>query len=397
MSSRTRTPALTRWIVPAGATLALLLLSGRAPAQTPPPDAPKPDAPKAEAPKPEAPKTPTVSGLTINWGDTSIKFGTLIQAQADWTQDAVSEGYIQNLKIRRMRFNVAGNVTKNVFFFFQTENSNLGARGGAATDNKVISSGFQVLDAVVEWRIAKEFNLWGGMIYLPTSREALKSSATEFTMDFHAYTFTATTALAGTAGRDTGFLARGYFANDRLEYRVGAFQGNRESGSRNPYRFVGRVQYNVFDKEVYNLPAYAGSYLGTKKILAIGYAYDTQRDYQGMSADVLADLPTSFGSVMAMATWQRLDGGSYIASLQRSHTLTGECGAYLKNASFGLWGRYEQREYSYVAGKDEKRYLGGLNYYIKGHNANLKAAYGRLVPDTGNSTNQFTLQLQAYY
>ena len=32
---------------------------------------------------------------------------------------------------------------------------------------------------------------------------------------------------------------------------------------------------------------------------------------------------------------------------------------------------------------DNKRYQAGLTYYIRGHNANLKAAYSRLDPDGG--------------
>jgi hypothetical protein len=41
-------------------------------------------------------------------------------------------------------------------------------------------------------------------------------------------------------GRDTGFQARGYFFGNRLEYRAGAFQGDRDARSHNPFRYVGR-------------------------------------------------------------------------------------------------------------------------------------------------------------
>jgi hypothetical protein len=38
-----------------------------------------------------------------------------------------------------------------------------------------------------------------------------------------------------------------------------------------------------------------------------------------------------------------------------------------------------------------------LTYYIRGHNANLKAAFSRLDPDAGETSSQFTAQLQMFY
>lgn len=377
------------------ALLAAGAARAQAPAPTPPPGEsarPAEQSVPAEPAKAEPPKAPT---LTITAGDTSIKFGTLIQAQADWSQDAASGGYAQNLGIRRLRFNVAGNVTKKVFFFLQTENARLGfsSTNASGVTTKTIGSGLQMLDAVVEWRIDKAFNLWGGLIYIPTSRDALKSSATQLFLDQGSWAYTATGALGGSGGRDTGFLARGYFLDDRLEYRVGVFSGLRETGARNAYRMVGRVQYDVFDKEVYNFPAYAGSNLGTRKILAIGAAYDRQMDYDGITADVFADIPVEFGAVTGMLAFQRLDGGT-TTNLPRSTILQVEGGAYHRATKLGPWLRYEQRRFS-ASGNKEKRWLAGLNYHLKGHKASLKAAYGRVqVTNAPRGVNQFVLQLQ---
>lgn len=400
MTRRARLRSIPRTFALLALAFALVLVANGAFAQAPAPAAPadkpadaaKPADKPAEAPKPAAP-----TSLTLKAGDASIKFGMLLQAQADWTQDPVSGGYAQNMFLRRIRVNLAGNATKDLYFFIQTDNPSLGkATTSGTTTTKTISSGFQILDAVAEWRIAKEFNLWGGLIYVPTSREALKSSMSEFEMDLSAYAYTATTALAGTGGRDTGFMARGYFLDDRLEYRAGVFQGLRETGSRNAFRFVGRAQYNFFDKEVYNLPAYVGANLGTKKILAIGAAYDAQMDYRGVTADLFADIPTGFGSFVSTVVYQRLDGRKTLPTLLKSDILQLEAGIYVKGSKLGPWGRYEMRTFlGNVVGKDEKRWLVGLNYYMKGHNANLKAGYGRLDPEVGKGVNQFTLQLQA--
>ena len=359
------------------------------PQATPPPGPGKPvDVEPAKAAAAPGP-------LQIKVGSAVIKFGALLQPQADFAQDATGHT-AQNLLLRRTRFIVGGQVTKDVFFFYQTENSRL---GNAAGTTKTISSGFQTIDAVAEWRISKPINIWAGLIYLPTSREALKSSASEFMLDVNTYAYTATGALQGTGGRDTGVMLRGYFVGDRLEYRAGLFSGLRVSNARNPYRFIGRVQYNFFDTEVYNLPSYAGNNFGTKKILAVGAAFDQQSSYKGPTADVFADIPIGIGSSVTTATVMRLDGGSFVAAaLPKSTIFVVDEGVYMKGTKLGPWVRYERRDFSSPnSSKDEKRYVIGLNWYPYLNNFNIKTGFGRFVPKVGKAQKQATLQLQLFY
>lgn len=324
----------------------------------------------------------------------NFRFGFLLQPQIDFTENA-SEQTNKNLLLRRVRLIVGGQLAKQVFFFFQTENSRLG--GAVGTGNKVISSGFQTIDAVAEWRLSKPFNLWAGLIYVPTSREALKGSSSEFMIDVNSYAYTATTALAGTGGRDTGFMARGYFLGDHLEYRAGAFSGVRDSAAKNPFRTVARLQYNVFDTELYNLPSFSGSYFGTKKILAIGAAYDKQKSYEGQSADVYVDMPTGFGSALGTATYMHLDGGKLAPTLGESSIFVVDGGAFMKGSKLGPWARWEQRNFTGGNAKDEKRYLVGLNWYPYMNNFNIKAAVGELKPAVGKNQKQATIQFQISY
>ena len=93
----------------------------------------------------------------------NFKLGFLIQPQADFQEVANatnngSGGYQQNLLIRRVRLILGGQVAKNVFFFAETENGNLGKSTqavGATTGVKSPGTGFNLLDAAGEWRIAK--------------------------------------------------------------------------------------------------------------------------------------------------------------------------------------------------------------------------------------------------
>src|SRR5438094_694395 len=81
--------------------------------------------------------------------DVNIKFGMLLQTQADWAQDAATGSYQENLFIRRVRFLVGGQVAPKITFFFETDDPNLGK---SVSGTKSISTGFIVQDAYLEWK-----------------------------------------------------------------------------------------------------------------------------------------------------------------------------------------------------------------------------------------------------
>ena len=84
--------------------------------------------------------------VVVKVSDTvNFRLGFQLQGWAEWLQDQTSEGYQQNFKIRRVRLIAAGQVAKNVTFFFQTANPNLGQSIGTST--KALNSGFLVQDA----------------------------------------------------------------------------------------------------------------------------------------------------------------------------------------------------------------------------------------------------------
>jgi hypothetical protein len=382
---------------PAAAEPVAVTAAATTPAQAAPAAEPvkAPEAKVAASTTTPGPAAPAAgSPFQIKIGDAMVRFGLMLQPQLDF-QENTAGNTGQNFLVRRARFLVGGQVSKTVFFFFETENSRLGNSNAQGT--KTMNTGFQTLDAVAEWRVNKKFNISGGLLRVPTSRDALESASNEFTLDFNTYAFTATTALAGTGGRDTGAMVRGYFLKDKLEYRAAVVSGLRGTGARNTMRTVGRVQYNFFDTEVYGFPSYAGSNFGKKKILALGAAYDTQEDYDGFTTDLFADIPTRFGSAIGTATFQRLDAPvTMVAALAKSDIATLDGGLYFKKSKIGPWARWEQREFD-ASGRTESRYMVGLNYYPLGNNFNIKAGYGRFTPAVGREMGQFCIQLQAYY
>ncbi|MEO8054616.1 MAG: hypothetical protein ABI768_05655 [Acidobacteriota bacterium] len=352
----------------------------------------------------------------------NFKLGFLIQPQVDWTETINatgngSNGFQQNLLIRRLRFLIGGQVAKNLFFFAETENSNLGKSTqavGSTTGTKSPGTGFTLLDAVGEWRLAKEFNIQFGEIRSPISREGLKSSPSQFMLDLSAYTFLTSTPLQNNAGRDTGVMFRGYFLCDRLEYRSAILGGVRQPGVKNSPRFVNRLQYNFFDTEVYNLVSFAGANFGNKKILAVGGAYDTQGDYRYASADMYLDFPVPVGSFESTIQYQYVNGGTFLTALPEESTFQIEAAAYFKKLKIGPSARYEQKTFTQTVNeyKNESRFAFGLNYYPytkSESNFNIKIWWQRVTvkcasaanPCPASSSNfitdQVTIQMQAYY
>jgi hypothetical protein len=325
--------------------------------------------------------------------DVNIKFGILLQGWADWTQDPVTEGYAQNLFLRRARLLMGGQIAPKVSFFVDTDSPNLGrVVSGAKT-----TGGFILQDAIIEYKFADELILAGGLMLSPLSRNGQQSAGGHLTIDYGTYSFLASGPTQSVVGRDTGFVLKGYLLAKHLEYRVGAFQGQRDAASRNALRSTGRLQYEVLDTE--QALFYPGTYLGKKKVLALGIGYDVQRDYFAYSGDVFFDHPVGPGAITAQAEFIHYDGGTTLTTLPKEDTFLGEVGYYITKAKVTPWLRYESKAFSAVAKQtgDEKRYQAGLSYFLRGQNFSIKAGYGRVEPNVGNSTNVFTVQLQAFY
>jgi hypothetical protein len=326
--------------------------------------------------------------------DVYVKFGMLVQAQADWTQDAASGGYQQNLFIRRVRFLVGGQVAPKVTFFFDTDNPNLGKTVSGA---KNISTGFAVQDAYLEWKAADAFALDAGLIFIPLCRNCIQSAATLLPIDYGAYSFLHGGPTRSVVGRDTGFMARGYLARSRLEYRVGAFQGVRDALSRNSFRSSGHLQYSFLDTETSYFTT--GTYLGKKKVVTIGVGYDVQSDYKAFAGDAYFDRPLGpAGALTLQGDLIHYDGGRTFADLPRQNDYLLEGGYFFTKAKVMPWVKVEGQKFaSPNSGRSQDRFQGGLSYFPQGHNVNIKAGYGRINPRTGRSTNLFTVQIQAFY
>lgn len=310
--------------------------------------------------------------------------------------------YDLQMMIYRCRLLAGGRISPKTSFFFETEvpvpvgyvNPN-GTKEGAV--------GIILLDALVEHIFHNSFSVVAGKQWVGINRNSLQTAAGLLALDFgyyqNPYGIYPNQPLQNNFGRDLGIQARGFFAKDRFEYRVGVFRGGA-SDVYSPPRFTGRVSYNFLGKEkdLY----FIGTTLGQGKLFALGAGFDVQKSYVGFACDAFLDVPLGdAGSVTCNVSYTHLDGGtskrpgSFTQLIPRQNVLFGELGYYIKEIKVQPFIGYEGqlmngRPIQYglpdnispdlLKGQNTlhslERIVGGLNYYIAGYNMNVKAQYG---------------------
>jgi Phosphate-selective porin O and P len=327
----------------------------------------------------------------------SFRFGIQMQAWADELQDATTRGYGQNLFIRRARFLVTGQVAPNVTFFFQTDNPNVGKAPKTGTS---LSSGFILQDLWAEWKISDALMLSGGEFLVPLSRQGLTSTISFLTLDISptSTVFSAPTQSNGL--RDTGFQAKGYVADGRLEYRAALFQGIRVAGARNAFRRSAYLQYDFFEKE--RGYVYPGTALGKRKIVALSAGYDGQSKYKSYSGSVFATIPVLGGNEVAgILQHNGYNGGTFIPTIPDQKDELLELGYYVAPLKLQPFVKFESQKFGAAStpSKDLTRFGAGLNYYVSGQNLKFTGQALRVKPKNNaiHTTSEFTIQMQMWY
>jgi len=340
--------------------------------------------------------TPSPAQIVIKNEDVTFKLGVQGQLWGDWTQDSSgSQGYQQNLYFRRARIILGGDVGKQISFFFETDNPKLGITP------KSLGSGFILQDALIEWKPTKVLQFNGGLFIVPFARNGLQSTASYLTLDISPISTVSNAATQSSVLRDLGFQFKGFFANERLQYRIGAFDGQRDANAHNSLRTVGYLQYDFFDREKGYL--FAGTGLGKAKILAIDAGFDRQGTYRGYSANTAAALPVNKGDeVDGQFQYIHYDGKTKFTTIPEQNDYLVEGGYYVHKAKIQPFTKYEAQAFVTAANasKDINRFGLGANYYIRGQNLKWTCQYLRASPRNSTTlkpSNEFTVQLQLFY
>ena len=196
--------------------------------------------------------------------DVNFRIGMLLQGWVNFQQLQPSDTYTQEIFLRRSRFLFGGQFAKNVTFFFETDAANL----GRTTSGVKPLTTFFVQDAFLSFGYVKDQFLDAGLILPATSRNTIASTATILPLDLGATAFLSSAVTNSNVGRDLGVQAHGWLVHDRVEYRVGIFEGHRDTLPTNPLRYNVRVQVQLLDPEA-KLFFPPDVYLTNKRVLAL--------------------------------------------------------------------------------------------------------------------------------
>lgn len=347
-------------------------------------------------------------------GDKSLSIGYWGQAWYQHVQDYDRDGdgdwddSLNDFMIRRTYFSVKGTVTRNLDFFVHYAGDRIGQEG---LDNPSmgLGSGLAFRGGWVNYKVlGNDLMIQVGRMYIPFTRNyGTTSTKTLLTteLDWGQGGLRSGIFYPSKVGRDDSLTLWGNILKDKLQYRVMIGEGV-ESKTINPddeMRFAGRLSINLFDPETswFN----KGTYLGKKKILAIGGGFDFQPDliiggekhnYEAYTGDVHLDLPLGAVAVTAEVayitikhsvngvTWTDLKSG------EDGDIVTAKAGVLLTD-KIQPFGHIEIVMPDANGTEDTTIYGFGCNYYIKGI-ANKLTAEWSVVEDDNKSVDIITVQ-----
>jgi hypothetical protein len=308
-------------------------------------------------------------------GNSSLKLGFLVQGRADWQKTEDVDAIGQAMYLRRARILLGGKVNPRVAFFLETDSPNLGRHSG--TDPAKNFSSMYVQDFILTWTLRGTHMLDAGLLLTPDSYHHLQSAATLLAMDYAPYSFIEAGPLSANVGRDTGLELRGLFAENRVEYRAGMFQGYRKSANDSD-AFRGMIRVAVHPFKTGSTAYFThGTMLGKARTLSIGGTADFQKDYTAIHGDAFFEQPVSDGAATLQVDVAQYDGGDYIA-LPKQSTWLAEAGYAVKACKMGAFLQLTGRNYDDKAMTDLMSAQIGVVYRMDGHRENFKLGFTQI-------------------
>lgn len=367
--------------------------------------------------------SPVVAGPTIPMGkegSLSISYLTQMWTQYKGYSSAINNSATTQFFLRRNRLQFAGQYNNYLGFYVQLDAPS-DSKNGTLNHNVIFRDSYLTFDYTDALRFI------GGKFKQTFTRENLEDCFGPLTLD-RAETL-AYTPFGGT--RDTGVAMWGNLDNARFQYRLMVADGRNDASVMPKHlpRITARVDVSLLDPEY--AYGYEGTYLGTKKVLTIGAAYDFQKDvayadypdrkdqvnYKAWTADIFWEEPFSTGTYTFSTAYIKYDTGNAInqspdPSLPVNSQLSGYYvkGGYMLPFRVGLgrlqfFVRHEDSNYHLKSGLyDQFWNSGGFNYYINGQDLKITGAYAQIDFKHPSPTdpalqdyNQATLELQMIF
>lgn len=276
-------------------------------------------------------------------------------------------------------------------------------------------------DAWVEFKLSDELYVGGGLHYWKgLTRLANQSTLNFMTMDntrpfVHWHSLAVTDQFA----RHIGLYAKGNFG--KFDYRL-AMNNPGRNGLQNNYKNVegvpvltyngfttpdadnnpvgntiyeGYFRYNVWDSESTKLPYAVGTYLGKKKILAIGAGFfahpdgmynEQTREHGSVShyaLDVFLDRPLSDNDCLNVyASVMNFNYGEYFVSrwAGTGTAIYGQVGYLLPDTKIMPYIALQSANYEGLNDNVTAMDI-GINYFVNGHNAKITLEYHTISGD----------------
>jgi len=315
----------------------------------------------------------------------------------DTDNDGKQDDDLNDFMIRRIYLAVKGQVVPFADFFFHFASDRLGQED-LDKPSKGLGSGVAIRDAWVRLKILNDdIMLQMGRMYVPFTRNyGTTSTKALLTLDLDWGQGGVRSGIfyPQNVGRDDSITLWGNILHDKLQYRFMIGDGSEEK-SINPednLRFAGRISYNFFDPEKswFN----PETYLGKKKILAVGFGGDYQKDlvlngkekdYYAWTGDVHFDYPLKDDALTLQLSYIR--GDNIVNPITWTNAgqgddidiYSGKIG-YFFSQKLGYGQIHGQIQpfchYSYIdvdKEKDTQVYGFGFNYYIKGYANKISA------------------------
>lgn len=338
---------------------------------------------------------------------------------------------VSEFNFRRNRVALMGAYGKHLGLYVQTEYSeDRNITGFNVTDGT--EDDFQLLDAVMRFKYNEAVNFWLGKYKYSFSRENLEACEMPLTLD---RSLLIQAPLASENTRDKGVTLWGNLFNDVFQYRLDAMNGRNDSDSApdSAFRYGARAHVTLLDPE--NGHGYKGTYLGEKKVLTLGGAYQMEKDvaysdtlaqtgavdYEAWTVDLFFEYPVDgVGTFTVSGAYADYDLDDAYQGANPDVLTTGingeKNGGYVKigymlpNLPLQFFARSESwslANYNGFGDQEVDWYGGGFNYYFRGQDLKLtmelsqadfdKEGYGLGSTELTEDFTTFTAQMQVIF
>lgn len=377
-------------------------------------------------------------------GDKYIRF---IMWHQVWLTTSNLSGENANLQIhtsiRRSRFLAYAQVSPNFLILTHFGLNGLTTDNMASLGNNGNGPQLFLHGAWGEFRLMQQLYVGGGLHYWNgLTRLASQSTLNFMTLDqSRPFTSWHNLGITNQFARSLGVYAKGQIG--KLDFRValnspirnpladGMDYGLKDSGLT--YTGVtncnevgedvgnmlveGYVRINFWDSESTKLPYNVGTYLGEKRVFALGggffihpngmYESSSGKHYgvRHVALDAFLDFPVHEGAVNAYVSVIKFDyGNNYVGRWAGTGTaIYGQAGYYLKALKVMPYAAVNVGKYD---GFIDPVYTWdfGINYFVQGHNAKITLEYHRIAGDLreaaietqGDAFSQLRLQMHIF-